>query len=69
VSTQPSNEEAADIFRVMLTEGMKMHPLWLKLKGDCRYLESILEKPGKVDKKTALYLLKRIREIFDDYEL
>lgn len=67
MSTQPSNEECADIFRVMMTEMIKMHPLYTTLENRIRDLRRYVKNSAKLDRHVVQAHLNVIVGILDDY--
>lgn len=65
MSAQPTNEECADMFRVMLHELIEMHPHYQKLRYKFEGLKHHLENnPGGRKSKPDMDLIRHyVREI------
>jgi hypothetical protein len=67
MSAQPTNEECADMFRVMMGEMMRMHPHYLKLKYKFDGLLACVAKP-RPDIKMVRHYVNEIAEEFRSNE-
>jgi len=74
MSHQPTNEECADMFRVMIGEMMRMHPHYLKLKYKFEGLQTHLKNnPGikgktKPDIDLIRHYVNEMAEMFRRFE-
>lgn len=67
MSAQPSNEECADMFRVMMFEMMEMHPAWQQLKYRLESFENVAKaKKYRMTKADLEYHFNRLKEIFEE---
>ena len=66
MSAQPTNEECADMFRVMMFEMMEMHPAWQKLKYKVEGLKRYLETEKRPKKAMLDYHIAQIWQTFEE---
>jgi hypothetical protein len=69
MSAQPTNEECADMFRVMMGEMMRMHPHYLKLKYKFEGLQRHLQNnPGGRRTKPDIELIRHyVNEMAEEF--
>ena len=67
MSHQPTNEECADMFRVMIGEMMRMHPHYQVLRRCIRDLIRDIEA-GTIKKKEMSYRLHELKNLFGSFD-
>ena len=66
MSAQPTDEECADMFRVMMFEMMEMHPAWQKLKYRVEGFKRYMDTEKKPKKEMIRYHMNQIWLIFEE---
>lgn len=63
--SQPSNDDASDMFRVLIAEATQMHPHYLRLKWLKYKFEGLRSAMGGPDKKLKTSDIKMVRHYIE----
>ena len=63
---QPTNEDCADMFRVMMWEMMEMHPHYQDLRWQVKNLSGVVAAKGS--RKEIAHLVRKLAETFRSFD-
>lgn len=66
MSNQPTNEECADMFRVLMHEMMEMHPHYLEIRRQVKELAGAVEL--KAPRNEIVSRVRRLSQIMWEFE-
>ena len=68
MAKQPTNEECADMFRVMMWEMMQMHPQYRALRRCAKELIDVIHAKGRLDRNKASYLAHELKNLHGSFD-